>query len=87
VQTFCPYKGLASYYDIGEHKRAAWSYEQAWPEVARISNFVSFEPDEIDVFLDDRKLALASGQDVKEHGLDRNLDPEEVLKRGPAAVG
>ncbi len=87
VQTFCPYKGLASYYDIGEHKRAAWSYEQAWPEVARISNFVSFEPDEIDVFLDDRKLALAPGQDVKEHGLDRNLDPEEVLKRGPAAVG
>jgi uncharacterized protein (DUF427 family) len=86
-QTFCPYKGLASYYDIGEHKRAAWSYEQAWPEVARISNFVSFEPDEIDVFLGDRKLALAPGQDVKEHGIDRNLDPEEMQKRGPAAVG
>ena len=24
-ETFCPYKGLASYYDIGEAKRAAWS--------------------------------------------------------------
>src|ERR1051325_2868970 len=34
-QTFCPYKGLASYYDIGEHKRAAWSYVQAWPQGAR----------------------------------------------------
>jgi uncharacterized protein (DUF427 family) len=24
-QTFCPYKGLASYYDVGDHARAAWS--------------------------------------------------------------
>src|SRR5262249_54152995 len=31
--TFCPYKGLADYYDIGDRKRAAWSYPQAWPEV------------------------------------------------------
>jgi len=83
-QTFCPYKGLASYYDIGERKRAAWSYERAWPEVARVSNFVSFEPDKIDVFLDDRKLSLAPGQNVKEHGIDRNLDPDEMLKRSNA---
>jgi len=25
-QTFCPYKGLASYYNIGDAHRAAWSY-------------------------------------------------------------
>jgi uncharacterized protein (DUF427 family) len=81
-QTFCPYKGLASYYDIGDRKRAAWSYVRAWPEVARVSNFVSFEPDEIEVFLDNIKLALAEGQAVKEHGIDRDLDPEEILKRG-----
>jgi len=85
-QTFCPYKGLASYYDIGERKRAAWSYLQAWPEVARVSNFVSFEPDVIDVFLDDEKLSLEAGQGVKEHGIDRSLDPEEMLKRGNALV-
>src|SRR5207249_1953663 len=54
----------------------------SWPEVARVSNLVSFEPDEIDVFLDDRKLALEPGQAVKEHGIDRNLDPKELLKRG-----
>ena len=85
-QTFCPYKGLASYYDIGERKRAAWSYLRAWPEVARISNLVSFEPDTIDVFLDDKKLALDAGQAVKEHGIDRTLDPDEMLKQvnGPA---
>ncbi|TMH49949.1 MAG: DUF427 domain-containing protein, partial [Betaproteobacteria bacterium] len=86
-QTFCPYKGLASYYDIGDHKRAAWSYLQAWPEVERVSNFVSFEPDKIDVFLDDRKLALEAGQSVKEHGIDRGLDPGEILKRGNGPAG
>jgi uncharacterized protein (DUF427 family) len=28
-QTFCPYKGLCSYYDIGKARRAAWSYLDA----------------------------------------------------------
>src|SRR6516165_12658814 len=39
-QTFCPYKGLANYYDIGNHQRAAWSYSHAWPEVARVTDMV-----------------------------------------------
>jgi uncharacterized protein (DUF427 family) len=86
-QTFSPYKGLASYYDIGDHKRAAWYYPQAWPEVARISNLVSFEPDEVDVFLDDKKLALEPGQSVTPHGIDRGLDPDEILKRGADPAG
>ena len=81
-QTFCPYKGLASYYDIGDHKRAAWSYVRAWPEVACVSNLVSFEPEEIDVFLDNKKLALEPGQSVVPHGIDRGLDPDEILERG-----
>jgi uncharacterized protein (DUF427 family) len=77
-QTFCPYKGLASYYDIGQRKRAAWSYLEAWPDVARVSGFVSFEPDLVDVYLDGRKLALERGQAVFPHGIDRGLDPDEV---------
>ena len=81
-QTFCPYKGLASYYDIGNRKRAAWFYPQAWPEVARVSNLVSFEPDKIDVFLDDKKLALERGQSVMPHGIDRGLDPDEMVEPG-----
>jgi uncharacterized protein (DUF427 family) len=81
-QTFCPYKGLASYYGIGDHKKAAWSYTRAWPEVARVSNLVSFEPDEVEVFLDNKKLALEPGQSVMPHGIDRGLDPDEILERG-----
>jgi uncharacterized protein (DUF427 family) len=77
-QTFCPYKGLASYYNIGERKRAAWSYLTAWTEVAPVSGMVSFEPDIIDVYLDGKKLALEPGQAVVPHGIDRGLDPDEL---------
>jgi uncharacterized protein (DUF427 family) len=82
-QTFCPYKGICSYYDIGEHKRAAWSYVNAWTEVARVSDRVSFEPDKIDVYLDGKQLQLEPGQTVIPHGVDRGLDTDEVLNRTP----
>jgi uncharacterized protein (DUF427 family) len=82
-QTFCPYKGIASYYDVGNRKRAAWSYVNAWPEVGRVSNLVSFEPDKIDVYLDDQQLRLEPGQTVIPHGVDRGLDTDEVLGKTP----
>jgi uncharacterized protein (DUF427 family) len=80
-QTFCPYKGLANYYNVGDHKRAAWSYLNAWPEVGRVSNLVSFEPDKIDVYLDNTRLHLEPGQTVVAHGVDRGLDPYEILQK------
>ena len=79
AQTFCPYKGLASYYDIGQRKHAAWSYVSAWPEVARVRNLVSFEPDKIDVYIDGEQLHLEPGQAVIAHGVDRGLDPDEIF--------
>jgi len=79
-QTFCPYKGLADYYTIGENKRAAWSYLDAWPESGRVSGLVSFEPDKVEVWLDDRRLSLERGQTVVAHGIDRGLDPDEILR-------
>jgi uncharacterized protein (DUF427 family) len=83
-QTFCPYKGIASYYDVGGHKRAAWSYVDAWTEVGRVSNLVSFERDKIDVYLDGKQLQLEPGQTVIPHGVDRGLDTDEVLGSTPA---
>lgn len=80
-QTFCPYKGLASYYDIGDHTGAAWSYLEASPEVSRIRGLVSFEADKIEVYLDGKRLELAPGQTVIAHGLDRDLDPDELRTR------
>ncbi|AEA27710.1 protein of unknown function DUF427 [Pseudonocardia dioxanivorans CB1190] len=63
-QTFCPYKGLASYYDVAGVARGAWSYVDAWPEVARVRDHVSFEPDKVAVTLDGAPLRLEPGQQV-----------------------
>jgi uncharacterized protein (DUF427 family) len=79
-QTFCPYKGLCSYYDIGDARLAAWSYRDAYAQVGRISDLVSFEPDIVSVQLDGAQLHLEPGQTVLPHGPDRDLDV-------PAATG
>jgi uncharacterized protein (DUF427 family) len=78
LQTFCPYKGLCSYYNIGDARQAAWSYPDAYPEVRRIAKLVSFEPDIVAVHLDGTQLRLEPGQTVVPHGPDRNLDLAEV---------
>ncbi|HWN74159.1 MAG TPA: DUF427 domain-containing protein [Candidatus Udaeobacter sp.] len=80
-QTFCPYKGLCSYYDIGEARLAAWSYPGAYPEVGRISGLVSFEPDILSVQLDGTALRLEPGQAVIPHGPDRDLTVAEAHPR------
>ena len=81
-QTFCPYKGMCSYYDIGGAHRAAWSYREAYPEVGRISDLVSFETDIVSVQLDGGQLHLEPGQAVIPHGPDRNLSVDEALQGG-----
>jgi uncharacterized protein (DUF427 family) len=91
LQTFCPYKGLCSYYSIGEARQAAWSYTDAYTEVRRISNCVSFEPDIVTIHLDGVRLRLEQGQDVIPHGPDRNLTVDEAMRpahlRAPAPTG
>ncbi len=77
-QTFCPYKGLCDYYDIGDAGRAAWSYREAYREVDRIDDLISFEPDKVSVTLDGERLAAEPGQRVVPHGPDRGLTPKEA---------
>jgi len=84
-RTFCPYKGLCSYYNIGDSRLAVWSYPEAYPEVSRISNFLSFEPDIVSVQLDGKQLHLEPGQTVIPHGPDRELSVAEVLPRHKSA--
>jgi hypothetical protein len=50
--------------------------------VGRVRNLVSFEPDKIDVYLDGQPLHLEPGQTVVAHGVDRGLDPDEILRAG-----
>jgi uncharacterized protein (DUF427 family) len=83
LQTFCPYKGICSYWDIADARDAAWSYLEAWREVARISGMISFEPDKVEVSLDGRRLRLEPGQTVIPHGADRDLTMDEAPSRQP----
>ena len=80
-QTFCPYKGLCSYYGIAGARRAAWSYLGAYPEVGRVTGLVSFEPNRVEVTLDGTRLRLEPGQSVVPHGPDRDLTADEVHPR------
>jgi uncharacterized protein (DUF427 family) len=52
LQTFCPYKGIASYYDIDDVRHAVWSYRAPVDDMAAIGELVSFEPDRVEVTLD-----------------------------------
>jgi uncharacterized protein (DUF427 family) len=51
-ETYCPYKGDASYYSIpigGERStNAAWTYENPYPAVAPIRDYISFYHDRVD---------------------------------------
>jgi uncharacterized protein (DUF427 family) len=78
LQTFCPYKGLCSYYDIGGVSRAAWSYRSPYREAERIADMISFEPDKVTVVIDGAVQHLEPGQHVIAHGPDRNLTIDEV---------
>jgi uncharacterized protein (DUF427 family) len=77
-QTFCPYKGIASYYDIDGVSRAAWSYRAPLDDMAAIADLVSFEPDRVEVTLDGERLELEPGQHVVSHGIDRDLSIGEA---------
>jgi uncharacterized protein (DUF427 family) len=80
-QSFCPYKGVCSYYDIGDVRLAAWSYREAFSEVGRISGLISFEPDIVSVQLDDTQLHREPGQTVIPRGPDRELTVIEARSR------
>jgi uncharacterized protein (DUF427 family) len=51
-QTFCPFKGEASYWSLRADERvepnAVWSYEDPFPEVAGLKDYVSFYPDRVE---------------------------------------
>jgi uncharacterized protein (DUF427 family) len=54
TETYCPYKGEASYYHVvtaaGETiDDAIWTYEQPYPAVGQIAGHVAFYPDKADI--------------------------------------
>ena len=81
-ETFCPYKGVCSYYDVGDAHHAVWSYLNAWPEVGAVAGYFSFEADQLEVTLDGKRMRLEPGQTVIAHGADRDLSLDEAPPGG-----
>jgi uncharacterized protein (DUF427 family) len=53
-ETYCPFKGDASYYHVVTSAGATvddviWTYEQPYPAVAAIAEHVAFYPDKADI--------------------------------------
>jgi uncharacterized protein (DUF427 family) len=52
--TYCPYKGECSYYSIpaggAKSLNAVWTYEDPYPAVAEIKDYLAFYPDRVDTF-------------------------------------
>ena len=47
--TYCPYKGDASYYTVlPDAENAVWTYEQPFPAVGEIKEYLAFYPDRVD---------------------------------------
>ena len=53
TQTYCPFKGDASYYSIvtpdGDIVDAIWTYTRPYPAVAEIAGHVAFYPDRVEL--------------------------------------
>ncbi|WP_238010046.1 DUF427 domain-containing protein [Dactylosporangium sp. AC04546] len=47
--TYCPYKGDASYYSIGDLENVVWSYETPYPEVSPIEKRVAFYTNRVEL--------------------------------------
>ena len=48
-QTYCPFKGNASYFSFkGGAQNAVWSYETPYDEMLAIKDLVAFYPDKVD---------------------------------------
>ena len=52
AKTYCPYKGEASYWTLGEHEDIAWSYEDPLPDLPMVKGLVSFWNERVDVIVD-----------------------------------
>ena len=54
LNTYCPYKGDASYYDVVLHdgrelQDAVWTYHSPYPAVDAIAGHVAFYPDRVQI--------------------------------------
>ena len=61
----CEWKGHATHWNVASELRkasdAAWSYEDPYPEFARIRNYVSFYPSRVSCWIEDERVSPQPG--------------------------
>ena len=51
LSTYCPFKGHANYWSLPELENFVWSYEDPYPEVAELKDYVSFYTNKVEVIV------------------------------------
>jgi uncharacterized protein (DUF427 family) len=51
-RSYCPYKGEASWWSVGDHVDLGWTYSQPMPELTVIAGMVAFWDELVDVSVD-----------------------------------
>ena len=55
-QTYCPFKGQASYYSLKDGpQNAVWTYEQPYDETMVIQERLAFYPDKVQIAVEEEK--------------------------------
>ncbi len=71
TQSYCPYKGDASYFSIARDgeiaENAVWTYETPYPAVDRIKDHLAFYPNQVEIQEIDESVSPEVIRDVIEH--------------------
>jgi uncharacterized protein (DUF427 family) len=69
--TYCPYKGEASYYTLlmdGDFaENAVWSYEDPYPAMSEIKDYLAFYPNQVEIRELDEPIGPDAIRDIIEH--------------------
>jgi len=84
-QSFCEWKGRASYYDVGAERAVAWTYPSPRPAFAALKDFVSFYPGRMDSCRLDEEVVRSQEGDF--YGGWITDDIEGPFKGAPGSAG
>jgi uncharacterized protein (DUF427 family) len=84
-QTFCEYKGVATYWEVAGVPDAAWSYEDPAPGYEALRGLLAFYPSKFDECTVDGEVVTAQPGDF--YGGWLTSDITGPVKGGPGTIG
>ena len=90
-ETFCPFKGAASYWTIAvggkSAENAVWSYRDPFPEAAHIKDYVAFYWDRVDAWFEEDEEIFVHARDPRVRiDVLASARPVEVVLGGEAVA-